>query len=54
MPIYDMICTNEDCKHEEKNVVCKYEKRDEQFCPKCGAKMSTDYSTFKHTLIGAN
>ena len=50
MPLYDMKCTNEECKHEfEENI--KLAEIEQAKCPKCGSKaerLITNPKHFKH------
>jgi len=36
MPIFDFICTNEECKHEIKDLVIPFNSDSVIQCPKCG------------------
>ncbi len=51
-PLYDMMCTNEECDHKEKDRVVSYDERNNQVCPVCGSPLKIDYNGFRHTLIG--
>ena len=39
MPIYEYVCTNNDCKKETFEITCSISKRDYMFkCPLCGTE----------------
>lgn len=54
-PVYDLVCTNKECKHVEENVYTTADKINagEEVCPVCGSPLKIEYNTFRHTLIDA-
>lgn len=45
MPIYNMICTNEECDYKNNNYWCKISEKENQLCPECDSLLKSVISS---------